>query len=280
MHFISGLPRSGSTLLGALLKQNPRFHASMSSGLYALVSANLGIMSAGSEVSLLMEASQRPTILRALIDAYYAETTTRHEVIFDTNRGWSARMPLIEELYPQAKVIACVRDVPWIMDSVERLTRRDPFENTRLYSGEARATVYSRVESLARQDSLVGFPWSALKEAYYGEQSESLLIVDYELLARAPEKVLPLIYQFIDELWYEGHDFNNVEYTASEFDEALGVKGLHTVRRKVSFEPRKTILPPDLFKKFEAMDFWNDLAASKANVITAHRQEQRGQNES
>jgi sulfotransferase len=127
---------------------------------------------------------------------------------------------------------------------------------------------------------LVGFPWSALKEAYYGEQSESLLIVDYELLARAPEKVLPLIYQFIDEPWYEGHDFNNVEYTASEFDEALGVKGLHTVRRKVSFEPRKTILPPDLFKKFEAMDFWNDLAASKANVITAHRQEQRGQNES
>ncbi|MBU0835751.1 MAG: sulfotransferase, partial [Gammaproteobacteria bacterium] len=26
-HFISGLPRSGSTLLAALLRQNPRFHA-------------------------------------------------------------------------------------------------------------------------------------------------------------------------------------------------------------------------------------------------------------
>ncbi|MEG4240263.1 sulfotransferase [Microcoleus sp. Pol14C6] len=30
-HFISGLPRSGSTLLAALLRQNPRFHAAMTS---------------------------------------------------------------------------------------------------------------------------------------------------------------------------------------------------------------------------------------------------------
>ncbi|MEG3936419.1 MULTISPECIES: sulfotransferase [unclassified Microcoleus] len=32
-HFISGLPRSGSTLLAALLRQNPRFHGAMTSPL-------------------------------------------------------------------------------------------------------------------------------------------------------------------------------------------------------------------------------------------------------
>ena len=30
MHLISGLPRSGSTLLAALLRQNPRFEAGIS----------------------------------------------------------------------------------------------------------------------------------------------------------------------------------------------------------------------------------------------------------
>jgi hypothetical protein len=30
-HFISGLPRAGSTLTAAILRQNPRFHAGMSS---------------------------------------------------------------------------------------------------------------------------------------------------------------------------------------------------------------------------------------------------------
>ncbi|WP_445305906.1 sulfotransferase [Microcoleus sp. T3_A4] len=30
-YFISGLPRSGSTLLAALLRQNPRFYSAMTS---------------------------------------------------------------------------------------------------------------------------------------------------------------------------------------------------------------------------------------------------------
>ncbi len=272
LHFISGLPRSGSTLLGALLRQNPRFHADMSSGLHSLVTANLDIMSTGSEVSLMMDEKQRPIVLRALFDAYYSWAVDK-QVIFDTNRGWCARMPLIHELFPKSKTIACVRDVPWIMDSIERLYRSNPFENTRLFPADGRATVYARVEALARSNRLVGFPWTALKEAYYGEQAESLLIVDYELLARVPEKVLRLIYDFIEEPWYDGHDFENVEYDAEEFDQALGMKGLHRVRPVVRFEPRKTILPPDLFEKFKNMDFWRDLKASRANVITIDQQE-------
>ena len=36
VHFISGLPRSGSTLLAALLRQNPRFEAGMSGPLAGL----------------------------------------------------------------------------------------------------------------------------------------------------------------------------------------------------------------------------------------------------
>ena len=35
-HFISGLPRSGSTMLSAILRQNPRFHAGMSSPVASL----------------------------------------------------------------------------------------------------------------------------------------------------------------------------------------------------------------------------------------------------
>ncbi|XSG86123.1 MAG: sulfotransferase [Methylohalobius sp. ZOD2] len=272
-HFISGLPRSGSTLLAALLKQNPRFHADMSSALGALISANVQIMSPGSEVSLLIEPHQRPLILKGLVDAFYSSIVDK-EVIFDTNRQWCAKMSLLKELFPGSKVIACVREIPWIMDSLERLIRQHPYQNTRMFGSDSeRSTVYTRVETLARHDRLVGFSWAALKEAFYGEQAESLLIVDYDLLARAPGKVLPLIYEFINEPWYEGHDFDCVQFDAPGFDEALGLSGLHRVRPKVAFEPRRTILPPDLFQKFQEMDFWRDLTASKANVITAQKAE-------
>jgi sulfotransferase len=38
-HFISGLPRAGSTLLSAILKQRPRFSATMTSPVAALACA-------------------------------------------------------------------------------------------------------------------------------------------------------------------------------------------------------------------------------------------------
>ncbi|MBK1708477.1 MULTISPECIES: sulfotransferase [Marichromatium] len=269
-HFISGLPRAGSTLLAALLRQNPRIHASMTSGLGALVNGAMQIMSPGSEVALTLQPGQREHILRALFSSYYDGLTER-PLIFDTNRGWTARMPLLAALFPESKVIACVRDVSWVMDSLERQVRKNPYHFTRLFGPQNQGTVYSRVETLMHHDALVGRAWSGLKEAFYGEQAASLLIVDYELLARAPARVLPLIYQFIGEPWYEGHDFDRVEYDAADFDEALGVDGLHRIRPKVEFQPRRTLLPPDLFKKCQGMDFWRTVNGSQANVIVAQR---------
>ncbi|MGU9859263.1 sulfotransferase family protein [Pseudomonas sp. LF245] len=265
-HFISGLPRSGSTLLSAILLQNPRFHAGMSSPVGPLFNGVLGQCSAGSEFGSVIDADTRRRLLRGLFDSYYADKTAT-PVVFDTNRQWCARMPALHDLFPQAKVIACVRNVAWIMDSLERLYRANPFENTKLFNDDVeRNTVYSRVETLAQRNRMVGYAWSALKEAYYGEHADSLLIVDYDLLAQAPERVMRLIYEFIGEPWFE-HDFNNLSYDAPSFDQDLGVTGLHKVKPRVALQARRSLLPPDLFEQFAHMDFWRDGSLSAANVI-------------
>lgn len=265
-HFISGLPRSGSTLLSAILLQNPRFHAGMTSPVGALFSGVLEQCSAGSEFGAVIDTDMRRRLLRGLFDSYYADKADK-PVVFDTNRQWSSRLPAISDLFPKAKVIACVRNVAWVMDSLERLYRADPYENTKLF-GDAveRNTVYSRCETLAQRNRLVGFAWAALKEAYYGEHADSLLIVDYDLLTQAPERVLRLVYDFIGEPWFE-HDFEHLAYDAPEFDQALGVAGLHKVKPKVALQSRRTILPPDLFKQYADLSFWLDGSASAANVI-------------
>jgi sulfotransferase len=266
-HFISGLPRSGSTLLSGILLQNPRFHAGITSPVGSLCSAVLGQVSAGSEFAPVVGRDKRRALLRGLFDAYYSDVDK--DVIFDTNRAWCGRMPLLHDLFPDAKVIACVRNVAWIMDSFERMYRANPYEHTRLFGAAgARGTVYSRLEGLAQHDQTVGFPWSALREAFYGEHAASLLVVDYELLTRAPAKVMSLIYGFLGEPHFE-HDFDKVEYDAEEFDQQLGAPGLHKLKAQVKFTPRPTIIPPDLFDKFNQMSFWNDKAGSAANVITA-----------
>ena len=72
-HFISGLPRSGSTMLAAILRQNPRFHAGMSSPVASLFEGMVGQVSAGSELSSMVSTDQRRRLLKGLFDSYYGE---------------------------------------------------------------------------------------------------------------------------------------------------------------------------------------------------------------
>jgi sulfotransferase len=52
IHFISGLPRAGSTLLAAILSQNPVLHAGITSPMGSFVSSLLRDMSQGNEAAV------------------------------------------------------------------------------------------------------------------------------------------------------------------------------------------------------------------------------------
>lgn len=270
-HFISGLPRSGSTLLAGILRQNPAFHASMSSPVAALMQSSLELMGAGSEFYTFFDETKRKAICEALFRAYYQNQADK-EAIFDTNRHWTARLHQLVELFDDFKMICCVRNPAWVADSFECIYRKNPFDYSRMYSAANRQTVYSRCESLMAATGTVGSSWTSLKEAYYGEHSDRLLIIDYDLLVQHPHRTLELLYQFI-ELPVFDHDFNDVEYEEGEFDQNLGVKGLHSVRREVAFTPRRSTIPPDLFLKYSEMAFWTDSKGSAASMIAPKSEE-------
>src|ERR1700760_1197790 len=255
IHFISGLPRSGSTLLAALLRQNPRFQAGMSGPLAGLFGALLSEMSARNEYSIFIDDDKRERILHGLFNDYYADRSA--EVIFDTNRAWCAWMPAITKLFPDAKVIACVRDLPWVIDSIERLVQRNVFSPSSIFNYSAGGTVYTRANGVAAADGMVGAPFDALKQACFGAQKDRLLLVQYETLTTDPAKTMDAIYTFLNEPSFD-HDFDHVDYDVTEFDERAGTPGLHTVRGQVKAEPRETLLPPELFKRFRNDAFWRD----------------------
>ncbi len=227
----------------------------------------LNSMGSHNETAVFITEQQKKDLLKGLFEAYYRPQEHK-ELIFDTNRGWCARLPALMSIFPESKVLCCVRNVAWVMDSIERLVRNNAFEPSRLFgTPDERATVFSRVEALANRDRLVGFAWSALKEAYYSDYSKSILLIEYDILAQRPRDTMKLIYQFLEEEWYE-HDFDNVEYAEPEFDAQLSTPGLHTVKRKVEYKPRRTVLPPDLFEKYTGLSFWQDPKGSAAFRIT------------
>jgi sulfotransferase len=234
-HFISGLPRSGSTLLAAILRQNPRFHAAMASPVGGLVERMLEAMSEDNEFSTFISPEQKRALILSIFSGYYHPQADK-EIIFNTNRLWCSKLPLIRELCPEAKVICCIRNIAWIMDSIELLIRRNAFnafDVSRLFNNPAeRATVYSRTEVLSQVSRLVGYAYNALKEAFYSEESASILLVDYERLTIKQIKTMSLIYNFLGEEPFE-HDFENVQYEEPEFDKKLKTQGLHQVRSQV-----------------------------------------------
>lgn len=254
LHLISGLPRSGSTLLCALLRQNPRFKAAMTSPVSSLCTA-LHKKMCGGEFAVFFDDAKRAAMLRSVFDAYYADVQFS-QVVFDTNRTWTGRAALLGELYPASRIICCVRETGWIIDSIERMLAKNPLQLSRMFQFQPGTSVYSRVESLMNSESgLIGLSWSNLREAWFGDEARRLIIVPYDHLVRAPERTLRRLYDALGEPWFS-HDFDNVAYDEPDYDALLGMPGLHKVRQKVEHQERKPGIPPDIFAKFAHTHFW------------------------
>lgn len=241
--------------MSAILKQNPRFTAGMTSPVSGIFRAMENATSGHQETGVFLSDRQRDVMLRGIVATYYDDPT---EVVFDTSRMWSARIPVLARLFPEAKIIACVREIGWILDSFEALYRRNGMRPSAIYDWDTSGTVYSRMSALAGPGGVVGYAINALQEGVASAESAGrLMLIDYDALCQEPEWMLRAVYEFVEELWFE-HDFANVAYEAGEFDKALGAEGLHTVKGGVRWQPRKTILPQGLFDQYNGPNFWKN----------------------
>lgn len=255
VHFISGLPRSGSTLLGAILRQNPAFSASITSPVALLCAAMQQKMSANNEFTYCFNDARRANILRGIFESYYAEEREKR-IVFDTNRTWTGKIGLLTSLYPAARIICCVRDIGWIIDSIERMLIKNPLQLSRIFNYGTGTSVYARAELLMNSDTgLIGQAWSTLREAWFGEAAQRLIIIPYDNLVQDPTRVLRQLYEELGAPLFQ-HDVDHVQYDEPEFDIQLGMPGLHRVEGKVAPRSRRPSIPPDLFAKYADASFW------------------------
>lgn len=274
LHFITGLPRSGSTLLSAILKQNPQIYTSgITSPLcdfFTKLENTFSIRK--NESQLFLQQQQKENILKGLFHNYY-QHLPKKQIQIDINRFWLIHIHTILHLFPNTKFICCVRDTNWIVNSLETLYRKNLFSPSTLYDSRNDLTIYERVNMTTSHDGIIGKPLGALREAFFGQHSDKLLLVEYDFLTKNPQLTLQTIYNFLDEPNFT-HDFNNVTLNSKqpilEFDTLLDAPGLHQIQKKVEYTERKTILPPDLFYKLQKDSFWKndaDKTWSRATIL-------------
>lgn len=266
VHAISGLPRSGSTLLAALLRQNPRFRAGIASPVHQLVVAMLDQMNPSREFGGFFDPCRRRSILQGLFDACYAGAGD-DQVIFDSNRMWTGHTALLRELYPKLRIICCVREIGWIINSIERMLRQNPLQTSRLFDFKAGASFYARVQGLMHTDfGNVGLALGQLREAWFSEHADMLIVVRYESLVRDPKSILARLYQELGEPPFD-HDFEALAFDEPQYDTLLGMPGLHKVAPRVEPLNREPIIPPEIFIKYADVAFWTRAQDNPRQVL-------------
>ena len=237
-HAICGLPRAGSTLLQNILNQNPAFRASSTSALCGTLDNMSRFWTLSSEIKSDLANDQEGTeqrlqdTLRAVAEAWYP---TDH-VVFDKARGWITMVDLVANLWPDSKLICCVRDPREVFASVERQDKRFAALN----DNPPGDTIVDKAQRIFSPTGLAGGPCKHIENAIR-KRSPYVLPVVYEKFVAAPEKELKKLYIELDQPWYDGHDFDNVEATATDLDALYLNNFPHKGSGKV--EPRASTWP-------------------------------------
>lgn len=245
LHFLSGVPRSGSTVLAAILNQNPMTHVSTTSALGAALD---GLATAWHQNNLLVdndpERKKLAHTMRGVIDAFYEEVPK--PVIIDKARNWP--IPVIMQAMGQVlghkpKIIATVRSIPDCMASFVRVAKPENLDEF-LTNGNLAAHLKQSYQTL---------------QGGYAYDPECFLFVEYEDLLANPQAELERIHNFLDLPHFE-YDLNNIDgSTVKEDDENLhGVSGLHDI--KPVLEKQHNESPRDILKHHYSQycqpEFW------------------------
>ena len=261
IHYIGGLPRSGSTLLTNILLQNPKFATTATSSLLDFllqVRDNWGKLSGHEHYP---EGQDKWEVIRAIMYNYHK---TDKEIIFDKNRGWSTHIEFMEKATGEGvKIIACVRNLEDICSSFEKLFRKNradgeihgEFSNPKMKNREGRVGVWTSDEGV------IGRPYVSMLDTIQRGLGDRILFFPYEEWSSNPDFCFKKLYEFVGEEYYQ-HDFNNIEQTIRENDAGYGWgSDLHEIK-KGRLLPAKSdaieILGRYWFVKLHDTEFWKN----------------------
>lgn len=251
LFFLSGLPRTGSTLLGSILSQNPEIHVTPTSPMYPLL---VETNEAFNRLSLQYTYDHVATsnrVYHALVDAFYDDI--KETVIFDKNRGWPKSVEAIKLfLNPDARIIATVRPIAEIITSYIVLAEKDPdnFIDAHLKALGKDITNESRANLL--WSVYLKAPYDILKEGLK-THPENILLVEYNDIALSPDETLEKVYEFcgLDPFT---HVWEGIKNTCAEAkDEAWGMKNLHDIRPTLG----KRSVNPIVYLSQKEIDYYN-----------------------
>ena len=283
-YFMAGLPRSGSTMLSAILNQNPRFYSGPSS---PVVSTMLTLEQSLSKDELFLAFPKidfGKKLISSVIDAYYSDTDK--PVVFEKNRSWVNRVEYIKGYFgiEHPKIIYPVRDVAEILTSFISMIKRNPhivndrlnFIDQTLVQQGIPLTDENRCRLVAGP-GILGQSFDGLKKALSEGYRANIYFVEYSDLVDSPQETMQKIYEFLGENFYH-HDFKNLKNIHQENDAQIyGFEDMHNVRKTIKpiSQLPEDVLPQTVLDLVKGAEFWRQLDGPDSGTGSSSKPTQR-----
>lgn len=259
---MAGLPRSGSTLLSAILNQNPDIYVSPS------VDTNILMLSLynAAQVSESYHSGYAPEgyrkIMAKLPEVFYEHIDKPY--VIDKNRNWGTpdNLQLAELFVDKVKIICPVRPILEVLASFVNLAESNPnnFIDKLVPDycvSQFRSKNDARCDVIMAANKNLEMNIFSLASSLNPKHKDKFHFVAYADLISKPEKVIDAIYDFLEIPKFE-HKFENLHWTLMPNEHSVyGIPSMHKIRSKIS--PSKTdisVLSDYVTQKYgSALDF-------------------------
>jgi sulfotransferase len=263
-HFLAGLPRSGNTLLSALLNQNPEIYSTPLSPVPTFMWGFINNANNSEQVNRNIENKfMTEEFLSSFIQTYYK--SIEKPVVIERQQNWSTpgNLDIIKQYITKTpKIIFTVRDVLEIIASFIKMDAdylKNESYSQDYYMANYRSEKDLIAEHIMKINGDIDRSLLALSTAFYPENTGFFHIVEYNDLVLKPDETMSKIYNFLEMPDYK-HDFNKIQKVEKDNDEILGLpKNIHQVRESLSKSSTSTDILSDYIKnKYSNMEFWRD----------------------
>ena len=253
-HFLSGLPRTGSTVIESILGQNPEIYVTPTSPLLHLLNTNQDEFWKCPEVVANPFSDMLTNMSRGMIEGCWEHRP--EPIIIDKHRGWGKNMPATTIVFgKEIKMVATIRDIPSIMASWLTLIRNQPnnfIEKTVIEKG------FEPTEENMMAEMWFGHVLDCVESVAMARKTafNRMMEINYDDFVDDPKKQLNKIENFL-ELPSFNYDVKNIENNNLNNDyEAFGFVDMHKIRpevKKIAKHP-KDVLGQSLYDRFVSLE--------------------------
>jgi len=239
--FLCGLPRSGNTLLGSIINQNPKLNVTANTILIDVV-YSLHLLKENNIYKNFPDNKSLDNIIKNAFNNYYKNWKT--DFIIDRGAwGTPANLNVLKSIINKPKFIILYRPV------LECLASFIKIENPK--------NIEERCHELMNEDGMIGKNLWSIKNIL--KNNENYIIINYLDLINSPKKEIEKIYTFLNVKFFD-HVFKNINQfsvNGVKYNDSVLLAPLHTIRTdkiKLNKYNIKDYLPTNIIRQYSNLD--------------------------